>query len=107
MLSEKVLKTYAETQLSGILANDTLSALLLVLENNVKLISSDPLDENGQALRFGYSITGEEQFKIGSYIYESTADFRNRLTGPCSRCFRTDFYCRKRSFGNFKHEVYG
>ena len=81
MLSEKVLKTYAETQLSGILANDTLSALLLVLENNVKLISSDPLDEYSQALRFGYSITGEENFKIGSYIYESTADFRNRLTG--------------------------
>ena len=81
MLSENVLKTYAETQLSGILANDKLSALLLVLENNVKLISSDPLDENGQALRFGYSITGEENFKIGSYIYESTADFRNRLTG--------------------------
>ena len=81
MLSEKVLKTYAETQLSGILANDTLSALLLVLENNVKLISSDPLDEYSQALRFGYSITGEENFKIGSYMYESTADFRNRLTG--------------------------
>ena len=80
MLSEKVLKTYAETQLSGILANDTLSALLLVLENNVKLISSDPLEEYSQALRFGYSITGEENFKIGSYIYESTADFRNRLT---------------------------
>lgn len=81
MLSENVLKIYAETQLSGILANDKFSALLLVLILNVKLISSDPLDENGQALRFGYSITGEENFKIGSYIYESTADFRNRLTG--------------------------
>ena len=81
MLHENVLKTYAETQLSGILAMDKLSALLLVLENNVKLISSSPLDENGQALRFGYSITGEEQFKIGSHVYESTADFRNRLTG--------------------------
>ena len=81
MLSENVLKIYAETQLSGILANDKFSALLLVLILNVKLISSDPLDENGQALRFGNSITGEENFKIGSYIYESTADFRNRLTG--------------------------
>lgn len=81
MLSENILKTYAETQLSGILAMDKLSALLLVLENNVKLMSSSPLDEKGQALRFGNSITGEENFKIGSHVYESTADFRNRLTG--------------------------
>lgn len=101
MLSENILKTYAETQLSGILARDKLSALLLVLENNVKLISSDPLDEYSQALRFGYSITGEEQFKIGSYIYESTADFRNRLTGV----YKSDLEAFMKFFSGNESEI--
>lgn len=50
-----------------------------LIQNNKKLLETSPLDDNHQALRLGYALTGREDFKIGGKCFNTIQEWNKFL----------------------------
>src|SRR5574344_220182 len=61
------------------IANDNKNVYLGIINSLEKLLASEPLDINRQALRFGYALTDQESFKIADKSFKNIEEFNKFL----------------------------
>src|SRR5574344_843439 len=61
------------------IANDNKNVYLGIINSLEKLLESEPLDINRQALRFGYALTDQESFKIADKSFKNIEEFNKFL----------------------------